>query len=517
MTGTTVGNYRILRELGAGGMGAVYEAVDLVLERPVALKMLRPEIAAQPELIERFRAEAVTLAKLNHPCIATLFSFFHERGQYCMVMELVRGRSLEALLKESGPLPPHVAAGLLHQTLDGMAHAHAMGVLHRDIKPANIMVTPDGTVKVTDFGIARILGASRMTREGRIIGTLEYIAPERIRGDEADVRSDLYSAGVVLYEMLAGRPPFASDTDFDLMQAHLSQQPPPMSGLGVACPPELEAIVGKALAKQPAARFQSAQEFRDVLVISAPTLKPTRLAATPPPDLKPTRLAGAPPPTLPGPDYKPPILLLAGIAAMLTLGIAGLFVLRHLTAPAPQPKVAVSAPAPASAPAITPEPAPAQVPVPIQPPVTLPPELQKLTAPASAPTPTPAAQPITLRAIRKLYVEPMPSDLDKHIRREIREQMPGRLAVVSDREDADAVMRGSAARNSDLGGKLTGGYLGMKSEFTGRVTITDPAGERVLWTSEAGDSTAIIGVLKRGGPKKVAERLVSSLRKALHY
>jgi serine/threonine-protein kinase len=224
MIGDIIGNYRIVRELGQGGMGAVYEGIDIMVERPVAIKMLKAELAGNPDVIERFRVEAVTLARLNHPCIATLYSFFREGENYYMVMEFVRGETLEDLIRRSGRLAAEYAADILAQTLDGMAHAHAMGVLHRDIKPANIMITGEGRVKVTDFGIARVLGSSRMTRDGRIIGTLEYLAPERIRGEEADVRSDLYSVGVVMYEAISGRLPFTADTDYDLMQAHLNQR-----------------------------------------------------------------------------------------------------------------------------------------------------------------------------------------------------------------------------------------------------------------------------------------------------
>ena len=228
-----------------------------------------------------------------------------------------------------------LAANILRQTLEGMAHAHRMGVLHRDIKPANIMVTGEGQVKVTDFGIARVLGSSRMTREGRIIGTLEYIAPERIRGHEADIRSDLYSAGIVLFEMLAGRLPFVSDTDFGLMQAHLEQQPPQLGTLGVACPPEMEAVVHKALAKSPAERFQSAEEFRDALMAAAAAARatqPTRLADVPPPQptrladvapLQPTRLAETPAPSgaAPAPAGRLPVKWMAIAAAVLAVAV----------------------------------------------------------------------------------------------------------------------------------------------------------------------------------------------------
>ncbi len=262
MIGKQVQKYRIERELGSGAMGAVYEAVDTLTERPVAMKVLRAELARQPELIERFRSEAVTLARLNHPNIAILYDFFLEGEDYYMAMEFVRGQPLEAIIRTAGRLEPSMSARIMSQTLDGLSHAHSMGVLHRDIKPANIMVTGDGRVKVTDFGIARVLGSSRMTRTGRIIGTLEYIAPERIRGDESDPRSDLYSAGVVLYEMLSGRLPFTAQTDFELIKAQLEQEPPPLADmLQTGSAAEWDSVVQKSMAKSTAQRFQTAEEF----------------------------------------------------------------------------------------------------------------------------------------------------------------------------------------------------------------------------------------------------------------
>ena len=218
MTPQTVGNYRLVEKLGEGGMGTVYLGVDVMLERKVAIKMLLPEIASQQDIVERFRAEAVTLARLNHPSIATLFNFFRDGNQYFMVMEYVAGRTLETAIRETGALPVDRAVAVMCKVLDGIEHAHELGVQHRDLKPANIMLLDSGGVKVMDFGIARLLGAARMTRSGRIVGTLEYLAPERVRGQEGDVRSDLYSMGIVLYEMLTGRLPFTSDSDYDLMR-----------------------------------------------------------------------------------------------------------------------------------------------------------------------------------------------------------------------------------------------------------------------------------------------------------
>jgi serine/threonine-protein kinase len=266
MIGSTVQKYKIVRELGSGAMGAVYEAVDTLTERPVAMKVLRAELARQPELIERFRTEAVTLARLNHPNIALLYDFFLEAGDYYMAMEFVRGQSLETLIRKERCLEASVAGSIMQQMLAGLAHAHSMGVLHRDIKPANVLITEDMRVKVTDFGIARVLGSSRMTRHGRIIGTLEYIAPERIRGIETDARSDLYSAGVVLYEMLTGRLPFSGQTDFELIKAQLEQEPPPIGQiLGTAANAEWEGVVRVAMAKSPDERFQTAEAFSAAL------------------------------------------------------------------------------------------------------------------------------------------------------------------------------------------------------------------------------------------------------------
>jgi serine/threonine-protein kinase len=550
MIGQNVGSYRIVRELGAGAMGAVYEGVDLMLERPVAIKMLRAEIARQPELIERFRVEAVTLARLNHPNIATLYAFFRERDEYYMVMEFVRGQTLERLIQISGRLAPGQAGDILRQTLDGMAHAHALGILHRDIKPANIMVTPEGTVKVTDFGIARLLGSSRMTREGRIIGTLEYIAPERIRGEEADIRSDLYSAGVVLYEGLAGRLPFVSDTDFALIEAHLKQAPPALRELSVDCPPALEAAVRRALAKSPADRYPSAEEFGGALAAALPQrgtrsavspggvayLKPTRLAGSEP-ALAETRLAGTPaPPALAFFRKLPPRWLAAAGGLVLVAGLFGLFGLfRHHAKPLPPAPTPVSDPDPVAnaRPAAkgeewqTPEqlvaatPAargggssgsPGNTPQPFAPTPAPAAEKSKLFLPGEATTqPAPALRsPRSIQGVRKIYIERMSDRMDELIAAEIRNQLPGRLTVVADRGDADAIMIGSSEKYSGSRFKAS-----FHDEVAASVTITDKDGAKQFWTSQAGDRQQYGVVVKHGGAKKVAERLVSNLRKAL--
>jgi eukaryotic-like serine/threonine-protein kinase len=537
MTSETVGNYRIVRKLGEGGMGAVYQGVDLMLERPVAIKMLRAEIARQPELIERFRVEAVTLAKLNHPRIATLFSLFREREEYYMVMEFVDGRTLEALLAEWGRLAPEFALEILRQTLDGMAHAHTSGVLHRDIKPANIMVTGEGGVKVTDFGIARILGSSRMTREGRIVGTLEYMAPERIRGEEADIRSDLYSAGVVLFEMLSGRLPFVSDTDYGLMQGHLQQAPPRLAEVGIAVSPDVEAVLVRALAKEARQRFNSAEEFRDALAALAPRdavcqapaaqLKPTRLAgvAAPLPETRPAPMPAAAPAAT---ARRRPVKRLAAAAAVLvvTLGVAAM--LRSRNADSGTPAQTAANPIPGELPEAEPAPVPptsgggAVLPPGLMPPAT--PSAIAAGAP-QGPTPgksleevlgrTPGssstarneAAPTSIMQVRKLHIEEMNNRLNEYLADEIKEQLP-RISLV-DEDEADAVLTGKGARRS--GSAFTAGF---RDEFTATVSIAARGG-RVLWTSQAGDRMVVVAVVKHGGPRKVAERLVNDLKKTL--
>src|SRR5258708_1535941 len=210
MIGKVVGNYRVTERIGEGGMGAVFKGVDLMLEREVAIKALRPELARQPELLERFRTEAVTLAKLSHPNIATLYSFFCQDDEFYMVLEFVRGDTLDTVIQASGAMTCDKALPIFTQALAGIEQAHNLGIIHRDIKPANIMVTSTGMVKVMDFGIARVLGSNRLTRTGYAIGTLQYMSPEQIRGEETDTRADIYSLGALLYEMLTGRVPFHS-------------------------------------------------------------------------------------------------------------------------------------------------------------------------------------------------------------------------------------------------------------------------------------------------------------------
>jgi Protein kinase domain len=281
MIGNVFGNYKITEKIGEGGMGSVFKGLDLMLEREVAIKVLRPELAGQAEIVERFRTEAVTLARLNHPRVATLYSFSRHGDLFLMVMEYVRGTTLGDHIERHGAIRPASALPLFCQALEGIEHAHALGVVHRDLKPGNIMVTDAGSAKVMDFGIARVLGASRLTRAGHLLGTVEYMSPEQVRGQHADTRSDIYSAGIVLYEMLTGRVPFASDSEFELMRAQVEEPPPPPSSLLADIPEEVERAILRALAKRPEGRFASAGEFRAALLDAYQTA-PLSLGARPP-------------------------------------------------------------------------------------------------------------------------------------------------------------------------------------------------------------------------------------------
>jgi eukaryotic-like serine/threonine-protein kinase len=267
---TMIGQYEIRELLGTGGIGQVHAAFDTVLEREVAIKSLRPELLNDKNFADRFRSEATSLAKLSHPNITTLYNLLSEGGNLYLIMECVRGETLEELLKQrGGRLGVRESLAITAQIADGLGYAHSMGIVHRDVKPANVMITATGTVKIMDFGIARVRGSQRLTREGSALGTLAYMSPEQVRGEEADGRSDLYSLAIMLYEMLSGAVPFEADTEYELMQAHIKTRAPRLSSCLPAIDSRVDAALARALAKNPEQRFASAREFSDALGATA--------------------------------------------------------------------------------------------------------------------------------------------------------------------------------------------------------------------------------------------------------
>ncbi len=254
------GRYRIVRRIGSGGMADVYLADDLQLGRQVAVKILHRRFAQDPEFVERFRREASNAAGLQHQHIVSVYDRGEWDGTYYIAMEYLQGRSLKQIIQDHGPLDPALASDLASQILRAERFAHRRGVVHRDIKPHNVIVDDDGLATVTDFGIARA-GASDMTQTGSIMGTAQYLSPEQAQGHPVGPESDLYSTGVVLYEMATGRLPFDGESAVAIAMKQVGEPPPPPRSVNPAMPPALEAVILKSLEKDPARRFASADDF----------------------------------------------------------------------------------------------------------------------------------------------------------------------------------------------------------------------------------------------------------------
>lgn len=261
MTGMEIGNYRIEGKIGEGGMGTVYRAVEISLDRPVAVKVLNADLARNPDIVERFRSEARAQANLNHTNVAILYTFLLHAGDAMMVMEYLEGETFQQMLERRGPINSAEAVHLFKQALLGIGAAHRIGIVHRDIKPGNLMLSKSGIVKVMDFGIARVASERRLTRTGMQVGTVLYMSPEQVKGGRVDVRSDIYSLGVTLYEMLTAHVPFAAESDIQILFAHISTPPPLPSHFCPDVPKGIEKIVLKALEKNPDDRFQTVDEF----------------------------------------------------------------------------------------------------------------------------------------------------------------------------------------------------------------------------------------------------------------
>jgi eukaryotic-like serine/threonine-protein kinase len=257
--------YEIETTLGEGGMARVYRGTDGVLGRPVAIKVLADRYAHDDTFVTRFRREAQAAAALNHPNVVSVFDTGDDGQAHYIVMEYVPGQTLADVLKREGPLEPDRASRIAEDVATALQAAHERGLVHRDVKPGNVMIDPEGRTKVMDFGIARAAADDTLTQTGAVLGTAAYLSPEQAQGTTVDARSDIYSLGCVLYEMVAGRPPFTGDSPVAIAYAHVNDPPDPPSVHRPGVPPELEAVTMRALAKDPDDRYGSAAELRDAL------------------------------------------------------------------------------------------------------------------------------------------------------------------------------------------------------------------------------------------------------------
>ncbi len=341
------GRYRLKRLIAKGGMAEVWEAFDDILGRPVAVKVLLPGLAADESFRERFRREAIAAARLAHPNVVATFDTGTDDGITFIVMELVDAPNLRHVLDQSGPLPHGRVVHIGAQVADALNYAHKNGVVHRDVKPPNILVCPDGRVKVADFGIAkavedtqpgRAAPADALTSTGSIIGTAQYLSPEQVDGGTVDGRTDVYSLGVVLYEMVCGRPPFSGDTDMAVALKHVTANPLAPRQVRAGIPKALEEVVLRAMAKAPEGRYQTAGELQTALLsVDLGARDATNVVAAPAPP---------PPPVAPRSDHTPPrgvppsfvqserkwmVPTIAIVAVALTLGVVGVLFARSDT------------------------------------------------------------------------------------------------------------------------------------------------------------------------------------------
>src|SRR6202162_423190 len=300
------GRYELSHLVARGGMAEVYRAHDQLLDRPVALKVLFPELSVDRSFVERFRREAQAAANLSHPNIVPVFDWGEDNGTYFIVMEFVDGRALSSILRTAVPLHPDRAAEIAADVAGALSYAHRHGVVHRDVKPGNVLITEEGTIKVTDFGIARAVNTEEtLTQPGAVMGTATYFSPEQAEGLGVDSRSDIYSLGVVLFEMVTGRPPFLGESPVAVASKRVRDNPPAPRELNPQIPPTFEAIILKSMAKDPAHRYATSEDLRadllrfnegrSVLAMSAP---PAMLAVAGPTqmDMDATQAVGAVPP-----------------------------------------------------------------------------------------------------------------------------------------------------------------------------------------------------------------------------
>jgi predicted Ser/Thr protein kinase len=329
--------YRLESTLGEGGMARVFKGTDQVLGRPVAVKVLAGRYAGDDQFVTRFRREAQAAAALNHPNVVSVFDTGDDGRDHYIVMEFVEGETLAHLLRREGRVDPDRAGRIAEEVATALQAAHDRGLVHRDVKPGNVMIDRDGRVKVMDFGIARAAADDTLTQTGAVLGTAAYLSPEQARGDRVDARSDLYSLGSVLYEMLSGRPPFTGDSPVSIAYRHVNDVPDPPSTHRPGVPPELEAVVMRALEKDPERRYGSAEEFRRAVTAARGAGVPTAPIAPSGDDTQVMPVAAPPvtgPPAPPNrrtgrsglPRWLPLALVAAAVLALagiLALALAG--------------------------------------------------------------------------------------------------------------------------------------------------------------------------------------------------
>ena len=462
--GNTIGDYQIVGILGAGGMGKVYKVRNIISDRIEAMKVLLPNLDSDQELAERFMREIKVQASLQHPNIASLHTALRVDNQLLMIMEFVEGSTIESIMQQRR-IPLRDCIDYASQLLSALSYAHTHGVVHRDIKPPNMMLTPEGIIKLMDFGIAKISVDHRLTQTGKTVGSLFYMSPEQIRGSDVDARSDLYSLGISLYEMVTGRRPFEGESDYSIMAAHLQQPPQPPVQFDSSVPQALNDAIMISIAKDPAQRFQTAAAFRSALqsvekdigvgALAAANAGATQLyPAAPPPPPPPGRPRAAttvePPPPAPrpsqphipsmGPSMAPPMPnippphqyqpqytpmaappaqssgghrgLYMVLGSIVTIGIlvaAGLYLpkLWKTSASGSPTRTTQTQTTPQPAPIITPQPAPVITPAPAPAPV-----VSETTTPVNpVPTPKPAPvkqEPVVQHAEKPVVQKPAP-------------------------------------------------------------------------------------------------------------
>jgi len=476
-----IGDYEILSELGAGGMGKVYKVRNVISDRIEAMKILLPDLAGRQELAARFLREIKVLAALDHPNIAALRTALTLDNQLVMIMQYVEGTTIMHRM-QLGPIPVADAVNYISQALDALSYAHQQNVIHRDVKPANMMLTPQGLVKLMDFGIARSGDDSTLTMTGTTLGSLGYMSPEQVKGEGTDARSDLYSVGISLYEMVTGRRPFRESSDYSIMAAQVNQPPTPPIEIKPGLPPALNEIILLAIAKDPGARFQSAEAFKNALsrvgplpaqakadagrtVTSIHTLPPTAtmaaqtatasIASPPaarqpqvPPGASQTSMASnvAPPPSA---GHRGLYMAVGALLVLVALISAGMYSrsadARRVAAPA----------APATAPA-----AQETAPEPITPPPP-PPDAVDQPAPEPVPAPVAASAPAAHAKAAKPAPDPNappPIDLDA-VEREI-DQLSARAGAVN--SSLDRLQQEQARSGFGLRGDITSRQESMK-------------------------------------------------------